>query len=234
MLTLKVYRGEEVEEIHLPEAGEMTVADYIRMMDTNEEGYQALAKAVGLKPEEVLAMPVREAEALQAWYQDRLKESAEGWARTHSLEAVLEREHGENWRKELAVDKAMELGLVPRSFVVDGQEYLVPLRMDEQTTYGQWVDLEATLDMMAKDDMSLARSLPVILATMCVRSGERYATVNFQERRKVMEGAKAMEALQVVAFFLSNSERFAGCMLRASLRHLEWMRPLTEPEQTPS
>lgn len=229
-LTLRLHIGDQTKEVNLPGFAEITLGAYIELVKApkDELEHETVARILRIDTLDALAMKAHEATGALRWYYGALEHGAKEWG----LYGEVVEELGEDGlTKPGVLDAVTRRGGVPDFIEVDGERYIVPKDIEMGTRYGQWVDLEASLDEMEGEGHD-AEAFPRILAALCTKEGEVYKDVDGIARRKVFERCRMVDAYRVVAFFFSSSVEFASRMLRCSPNFLGYRRPQEPPVLT--
>ena len=221
--------GHTVKELPCPTFEELTVDDYVRIVEQTpannvEQPHDTIQRVFGLSFEEVVVMKVSEVEALLTFYTEWVRQGAE---RFNSLRTIGERldemaneeapPTAERIREELAA-----LDSIPDWFDLDdGVRYMVPQAVDVSTVWGQILDLKALTE--AKNGGEVSRYAR-LLAIMCLPHGETFHPANVAKRVPMFGGVRMVDAMAVIAFFFSTSERFNALPLHNFPHCLAWRK----------
>ncbi len=94
------------------------------------------------------------------------------------------------------------------TFTWGGITYTVPQNIEADTTFGQWADINSSLETLTNDvDM-----LPVILAILLVEEGKEYDGDDLEARISQMRAMPVEYAMKLSAFFFANGSRLQSVM----------------------
>ena len=100
----------------------------------------------------------------------------------------------------------------PTTITHEGVTYRVPRDLEHDTVFGQWVDLEGTLQGAETE----AEIMAAICAALLVEEGKEYEGLT--ATLQAMETLPARIAMGLTAFFLPRSERLRSAMARCLAR----------------
>ena len=231
----------EAHEVTLLPFDQLTVEDYLRIAEPtreNEQPHEQVSRIFGIPERITWVMKTHEVERLMSWYADWMRKGAASWA---SVKAVTDRlpekdATGKPWTMAEAIELLSEHSLHRRHIEVDGVRYIVPQRIEHDTTWGQWLSLKHVADRHKGPEAEL---YPKVLAVLCMAEGERYPRRGSDEtpeafeerfatwttqRRRLFRRARFVDALACCAFFLSSSEQFTAIMGASMTNCLNWSR----------
>ena len=183
-------------EYRVPDFASLTVAQWREMRRphdaTGQDGLiEDLHRFSGVPKKHLRKLPPGEAdkliEALVKAQQEAEKRAAEV--------------NGEDWRN-------------PTTITHEGVTYTVPQDLERDTTFGQWVDLDAALQGSDND----AEIMADICAAMLVEDGKEYAGLTANLDR--MQTLPVRVAMGLTAFFLLRSERLRSAIHQHSMRRV--------------
>ena len=98
----------------------------------------------------------------------------------------------------------------PKEWKYKGKTYVVPQDLEEDTVWGQWVELNAALDDM-KDERDL---LPMVCAHLLTEKDKPFDTDDIPTRLAVFRAAPVEFPMKLTVFFLDSGSRLHDCMSR--------------------
>ena len=101
-----------------------------------------------------------------------------------------------------------------------GKRFKVPLNIEADTIYAQWVDINARVENATSE----RDIMPTILAILLVPEGEDYNGSKINERRAFFGGAPALFGLWMTAFFFANGKRLRDVMSRYTSKRLSFVQ----------
>ena len=225
--TLRIHIGDQTKEVSLPAWEDITLGRYaeVARAPKDELDHEVVARILGIDTLDALAMSTKEAMAALNWYWGVLSEGAKAWT---AYADILDDLGEEGLTKPGLLQAIAQRGGRITHIDIDGERYIVPEDIEMSTKYGQWVDLEATLDQFEGTEHE-SEYFPHLLAALCTKEGEVYSEINGLQRRKVFERCRAIDGIRAVAFFFSSSDVFARIMLRRFPNCLAFVQPPTQP-----
>lgn len=101
-----------------------------------------------------------------------------------------------------------------------GKRFKVPLNIEADTIYAQWVDINARVEN-ATNERDI---IPTILAILLVEEGTDYDGGKIADRMAFFNGAPAVFGLRMTAFFFANGKRLRDVMSRYTNRRLSYVQ----------
>lgn len=200
-------------EYRIPDFGILTVEQWMEMSKPHEqEGHDGLIEDLhrfsGIPKKHIRKLPPGEADKL---IEALVKLRTDAEARDAEV-------RGEDWRNPATIEH-------------DGITYTVPQDLEQDTCFGQWMDLDAALEGVTTE----AEAMLDICAAMLTEQGKEYEGLKVNQHR--MRTLPARVAMGLTAFFLGRSGRLKSamrrCMSRLVMSRLRALG-LGAPTSTPS
>lgn len=227
---IRIEVGPEVHEFPVKRFDQITLADYIRIMDApeGEQQYEMVSRVFGIPRRITLAMTTPERAGLLKWYGEWITNGDELQKRIAAVSTGLKElatKEKRNWTHKDMREALKAAGLHTTSIEVDGKTYHVPQRLDNTGLWDQWIKLQKAQEAHDKRKDMEQKLYATILAIFCMQEGETWPVQRNDEtdnafadrfadwympRLDLFSRAKYIDAQSVCAFFFSSSLEFEG------------------------
>lgn len=230
----------------------LTAADYIRINEPMPEGLSPMEQSQELlmrysgaptriirimRPHEVDAALAHINEVTRSISKakdamDKVHETLKNWADEHN---------GQHWTSADAKELLDQMGLFRDTITVEGKTFTAP-DIENEAHFGQWIDLQAQMDVSTSESESYVRSLAIMMVGddgPYPVQGEFEGDLQYNERRdaytkernRLFMASPWIDCMGIAAFFFSRSQRFA--LITGHNMNLlnAWLSPKSRPER---
>lgn len=202
ILTIQLPDGGE-RKVRIRDAGDLTLADWKLLAPsepTSDATFTALAVFTGIPIEDLNGYPLGGVRQIMDVVGEEL-------AKAYNT--------AERFRANLKDDEST--WTPPAKVEIDGIPYRVPVDVEMETVYGQWVDWSRWEPPQHEADI-----IAEALAFLLVQEGKEYTGTTEGKIAEMMKAPMAL-AMDLCAFFFFNSEEFRHVMsLRSNLFRAYW------------